>query len=225
MHSRSARVRGAALALAIVARTPVPTPVPLSVQWKSTVTLEGAPPGSPLQEAQIWLVGGRMRIEERGKGKEKTYVLKAGGEIYVWTEGQPSGIKMNQGLALRSGRPWHEYVRLIAAIRSGGRKLGTEKVDGYVCNVFRYDDPLAGKGTYWLATKLDDFPVKAVVERSMALPYRAEANRTLKLEYHNTDIRLPASVSEASLAVPAGVKFQDVTELLLGGRPPRPTRR
>jgi hypothetical protein len=186
------------------------------------VAVVGADPGVLLEEADIWLSGSRMRIEEVRKGSPKTIVVRTGGEVYVWEEGKSTGTKVTVGLAARSGRPPHEYVRKIEEIRSRGRKIGAEKVDGYSCDVFEYGSLPPEKGTYWLAPELQNFPVKAVIERSMPLPYRSQANRTQKLEYHNTLVRIRGSVSEARFALPQGVEFQDLTDLFLRkGRAPR----
>jgi hypothetical protein len=180
--------------------------------------MEGGRPDQPLQEAEIWLSGGRMRIEERGK--PKTIVLKAGNEVYVWVEGQSTGTKLSAGVAMRGGRPWHDYVLRIAEVRSRGKRLGAETIDGYACEVFELGSAPGEKGTYWLATKLQGFPLKAIVERPIPLPYPSEANRTVKLEYRNTNVRVPGSVSDARLAIPSGVEFQDVNDLFLNkGRP------
>jgi hypothetical protein len=186
------------------------------------VAVAGADPGVLLEEAEIWLSGNRMRIEEARKGSPTTVVLRTGTEVYVWEEGKSTGTKMSVGLSARSGRPSHDYVRKIEEIRSRGKKIGVEKVDGYSCEIFEYGSLPPEKGTYWLATEVQGFPVKAVTERSMPLPYRSEANRTQKLEYHNTHVRVPGSVSEARFTLPKGVEFQDLTDLFLRkGRPPR----
>ena len=192
-----------------------------SAHWMSTVTVEGARPGQPLQEAEIWLEGGRMRIEERGKGSEKTNILEAEGQVYVWKEGETAGLRMSAELSARSGRPSHAYVRRLEEIRSRGQKTGVETVDGHACDVYVYESPQGGKGTYWLARDLRGFPVRAVVERRQVLPFKTsvEVSR-VTLDYRNTEIRIPGKVPAERLAVPLGVEFQDATDLTTG-RPPR----
>jgi len=192
-----------------------------SAHWRSTVTVEGARPGQPLQEAEIWLESGRMRIEERGKGSEKTNILEADGEVYVWKEGQATGLRMSAELAARGGRPSHNYVRRLEEIRSRGQKTGVETVDGHPCDVYAFESPQDGKGTYWLARDLRGFPVRAVVERRQVLPFKAsvEVSR-VRLDYRNTEIRIPGKIPPERLAVPAAVEFQDATDLM-SGRPPR----
>jgi hypothetical protein len=214
------RCFAAAAACAILCAPARAQSVP-SAHWRSTVTVEGAHPGQPLQEAEIWLEGGRMRIEERGKGSERTNILEADGEVYVWKEGQATGLKMSAELSARSGRPSHAYVRRLEEIRSRGQKTGVETVDGHPCDVYAYESPQYGKGTYWLARDLRGFPVHAVLERRQVLPFKTsvEVSR-VTLDYRNTEIRIPGKVAAERLAVPAAVEFQDAAALM-SGRPPR----
>lgn len=218
MKSRIHRLL-AVLALGIATRTALAQGV-ASVHWRSTVTVEGATPGTIFQDAEIWMAGTSMRIEERRKSPARTEVLFLGGEAYFWVEGQTVGSKMAAALAARRGGASHDYARKIEEIRARGKKIRSEELDGQPCEVFEYESP-QGMGTYWLATKLQSFPIKAIVERRLSLPYRAQVDRLIRMEYRNTEIRIPAKGSEKKLALPEGVEFQDVTELMLGGRPPR----
>jgi hypothetical protein len=222
MDSRFSSLAAAALAF-VVGATPVAPPqgVP-SAHWKTTVTTEGARPGEALEEAEIWLQGGAMRIVERGKGPEKTNVLRINDEVYIWTEGQSAGLKLLAGLAASGGRPSHEYVRRIEEIRSRGKKLGSETVGGHACDVYALEGPVDGEGRYWLATDLQGFPVRAVVEKRVFLPSRPTVERnSVKLEYRNTDIQIPGKIPAGTLSVPQDVRFQDASEMILTGRPPR----
>ena len=129
-------------------------------------------------------------------------------------------------------RPWRRAAEgprttmLAGSTRSGarGRKIRVEDVDGRSCEVFELETP-QGKETYWFATKLQGFPVKVTTERRLGLPYRTQHDPLVRMEYRNTDVRIPSKGSDAQLALPAGVKFQDVTELMMGGRPSRPPGR
>ena len=192
-----------------------------SASWRTVVTAEGARPGQTLQEAEVWMSGADSLVQERGRGGAGAFVLQLGGEVYVWEEGKATGSKMAASLAARAGRPSHDYVRNIEAIRTRGKRIGGEKLDGQPCEIFEYEGPGGETGTYWLATKLRNFPVKILLERPVPLPYRAEAARKIRLEYRNTDVRIPAKRIEAKLVPPPGVEFQDLTELMMTGRPPK----
>jgi hypothetical protein len=183
------------------------------------VTVEGARPGQSLQEAEVWLLGSRMRIAERGSAGETTNVLDAGARVYVWVEGRTTGVAVTPVQAAR-GRPLHGFVRRTGEIRSRGRSKGEELVDGHPCDVFDFESREVGKGTFWLARDLSDFPVKAVLERRIFLPHSGKPASIDRVEYRNRDIRLGGPIPAALFEPPPGVRFEDVTEVFTGrGRP------
>lgn len=214
----------AAAVLSGAAPVPAPTPAPAasaSVAWKSSVTAEGARPGDKLQEAEIWLVGDRMRIDDRTPGIDPANELLAGGVFYSWKPGATAGIRLALGLARQGGRPLHDYARRIPEIRARGRVTGSEKIDGRACDVVELETPEDGKGTYWLARELRDFPLRIRVEKpGVYSPYRSTPLTIVKLEYRNRDVRFPAGIDGAELAPPRGVRFEDATQIFLNrGRP------
>jgi len=186
---------------------------PVTAHWKATVTVEGARPGDKLQEAEIWRDGGRMRIEDRTRGAVPTNLVSDGGEAFVWEVGKTVGLRMAEGAARKRGRPMHDYVRRVDQIRTKGKLVGEEKVDGHACDVYAYETPQDGKGTYWLARDLKGFPVRVVIERSVMVPYRGKPIDTVKLDYRNRDVQVPARVPEELLEPPNDVQFQDAAEI------------
>ncbi|MGH9367930.1 MAG: hypothetical protein ACRD3M_09685, partial [Thermoanaerobaculia bacterium] len=171
--------------------------------------------------AEVWLLGGRMRLEERGQEAKATNVLQTGAEVYIWVEGQKHGVRLAPALAAR-GRPLHTFVRRVGEIRSRGRKTGEDIVDGHPCEIFEVESRDEGKGTYWLARDLGDFPVKAILERRLFLPYSGEPVAVDRVEYRNRDIRIGGPVPSGKLEPPAGVQFQDTTEIFLNRARPVP---
>ncbi len=186
---------------------------PVTAHWKTTVTVEGARPGDKLQEAEVWRDGGRMRIEDRTPGGVPTNLVSDGGEAFVWEVGKTVGVRMAEGAARNRGRPVHDYVRRVDQIRTKGKLVGEEKVDGHACDVYAYETPQDGKGTYWLARDLKGFPVRVVIERSVMSPYRGKPIDTVKLDYRNRDVQVPARVPEELLEPPNDVQFQDASEI------------
>ncbi len=155
-----------------------------------------------------------MRIEERGPEAERTNVLQTGAEVYIWVEGRPQGVKLAPGLAAR-GRPLHTFVQRTAEIRARGTKTGEQIVEGHPCEIFEFESREEGKGTYWLARDLGDFPIKAILERRLFLPYSGKPVAVDRVEYHNRDIRIGGPVPAGKLEPPAGVRFQDASEIFL----------
>jgi hypothetical protein len=195
--------------------TPVAAPAPPSFHWRAVVTSAEARPGDKLQDAQVWFEGGRIRIEDRTAGAAPTnYLLTPEGVAYSWTPGGTSGMKMPVPIARRSGRPLHEYVRRLAEIRSRGKLVASERIDGHDCDVVQYETADQEKGTYWLARDLRDFPLRIRIERpQMLVPYRGRAIGTVKLEIRNSDVRTPSGIDRAGLSPPTGVRFDEVSDL------------
>ena len=185
----------------------------MTAHWKSTVTVEGARPGDSLQEAEVWRDGGRMRIEDRTPGAAPTNLVSDGGEVFVWEVGKTVGFRMAEGAARKRGRPVHDYVRRVDQIRTKGTLIGEEKVDGHACDVYAYETPQDGKGTYWLARDLRGFPLRIRIERPQMSPYRGKPIAIVKIGYHNRDVQVPARVPEELLEPPGNVQFQDAAEI------------
>jgi hypothetical protein len=194
-----------------------------SATWKSTVTLSDARAGRPVQQAELWLADGRLRIADRTPGLPPTDYLIADGAVYFWEAGKTTGMKAPLALAARGGRPLHDYALRVAGLRSGGRALRSEKSGGRTCDVFASADPSGAKTTYWLAPDLADFPLRIEEERPEAvLPYRTRTTRTVRLAYENRDVKVGAKVNPERVAPPPGVRFEDASEVFTG--PPRRPR-
>ncbi len=180
-----------------------------AAHWKSQITVEGREAGRMPSDSEIWIKGGKMRVKTNVSGNSMN-MLKLGDEMYTWTEGQGTGMKMNAAMQQRSPRPSSDYVNRIDEYRTKGKKVGTETVDGHPCEIWDYTDEHGTHGRYWLAQDLKNFPVKAVTESAGS-----------KVTYHNTDIQIPATISDSMLVVPSNVHFQDMSEMMKGMQPKR----
>ena len=229
---RRARALAAMAAFALASPAPTPTPprapVPaaaLSVHWKSAVTSSEARPGDRLQVAELWIDGTRMRIEDRTPGSPPADALVTdAGVADLWHPGEKTGTRMTAGLARRSGRPWHDYALRLDEIRARGRIVGAEKLDGRLCDVVKVDGGAEGIATYWLARDIRDFPLRVVIDRPVAInPYKGTPLGRVKLDYRNTEVRIPSGLDPSRYAPPADVRFDDIDQIFLRGRPaPRP---
>src|SRR5262249_49338527 len=135
-----------------------------AVHWKSTIEMEAGAPGVQMpSDYEIWLKGNRMRMKTEALGMAMN-MLKLGDEMYSWSDGQQSGVKVNIAASQRSGRSNSDYVNRVAEIREKGKKRGAENVDGHPCEIREYTDEHGNHGKYWLAEDLKYFPVRAVVD-------------------------------------------------------------
>lgn len=105
-----------------------------------------------------------------------------------------------------------DYVNRIDDIRTKGKKLGTETVNGHACDIYEYTETSergrTAKQTYWLAKDLKNFPVKLMAEIGDA-----------KVTTVNSDIELGAVVPDSMVTPPDNVKFQDMSQMMKGKSP------
>jgi hypothetical protein len=175
-----------------------------AAHWKSHVEMEGREQSGRMPaDYEMWTKHGNMRMKANAAGTSMN-MLKVGDDLYTWTEGQGTGMKMNAARQ-PSNRPSSDYVNRIEQYRTKGRKVGNETIDGHPCEIWEYTDEHGTHGRYWLAQDLKDFPVKAVIDTAGS-----------KMTYHNTDIQIPATIPDSMMAVPSNVRFQDMSEMMKG---------
>jgi hypothetical protein len=179
-----------------------------SAHWKSTTEMSGGQQGDMKSESEIWMKDKKMRAKTQVMGMNMN-VVKSGDFIYQWPEGQTSGMKIPVTMRRRGGQSM-DYVNKMADVRAKGKKIGAETVDGHACEIFEYNESSPERGattnqTYWLAKDLKDFPVKVVTE-----------NGGMKMSTLNHHVELGAKVPDSLLALPDGVNFQDMSEMMKG---------
>jgi hypothetical protein len=187
-----------------------------SGHWKSKGRMEGGPQGEMNTESELWMKEKKVRIKTKVMGMEMN-VVKVGDYVYQWQEGQTSGMKMPANMRRRSGSSL-DYFERMDEIRTKGKKVGTETVDGHSCDIYEYTETPSEtgpqgqrgpmKGKYWLAKDLKNFPIKTVME-----------NGDMTITTTNYDIDLKASVPDTLLTPPENVKFQDMSEMMKGMAP------
>ena len=171
-----------------------------SGHWKSKTVVEGGPQGEVTAEGEVWLKNEKMRMNSQMSGMNSNMIL-AGDVIYQWMEGQPTGMKMPNTAQSKASS---DYVNMD--FKTKGKKIGTETVDGFVCDIYVLE---TGEGrqkakyTAWLARAKSEFPVKLIMESG-----KSKSTTT------NRDIEIPASVPDSMMTPPAKVRFQDMSEMM-----------
>ncbi|MFN2385129.1 MAG: hypothetical protein ABR576_02390 [Thermoanaerobaculia bacterium] len=171
-----------------------------SGHWKSRTVMDGGPQGQATAEGEVWLKNEKMRMKAKMSGMDSNMII-AEDVVYQWMEGQPTGMKMPKTAESKASA---DYVNLD--LRTKGKKIGTETVDGLVCDIYVLETNEAGqkaKQTGWLARAKSGFPVKWVMESGKT-----------KTTTTNRDIEIPANVPDSMMTPPASVRFQDMTELM-----------
>ncbi|HYK40999.1 MAG TPA: DUF4412 domain-containing protein [Thermoanaerobaculia bacterium] len=187
--------------------------VPGSVHWKSTIEVEGGnQPGIGPMQSETWVKQGNSRSRTQVMGMTRN-TIKAGDTMYQWADGEKTGMKFNTAVQQREG-PSGDYVNRIAEYRTKGKKTGSEKIDGHPCDVYELTTQgrtgREHKETVWLATDLNNFPLKVI----------SESNGT-KVTSRNSDVEFKAAIPDSMMKPPEDVTFQDMSEMMKGMRPPK----
>jgi hypothetical protein len=168
-----------------------------SVHWKSKTEMTGGQQGDMTTESEMWTKDKKLRMKTSVMGMNMN-VVKSGDVLYQWQEGQTTGMRIPHG-----GGQSMSYVNKVDEVRSKGKKIGNEKVDGHSCEIFEFsasdqEHGGIGKHTYWLAKDLKNFPVKIVMETG-----------GMKRTILNHEVDLSDTIPDSFLIPPKGVKFQD----------------
>jgi outer membrane lipoprotein-sorting protein len=171
-----------------------------SGHWKSKTVMEGGPRGPATAEGEVWLKNEKVRMKAQMSGMNTNMII-AEDAIYQWMEGQPMGMKLPKGTESSASA---DYVKMD--LRTKGKKIGTETVDGLVCDVYVLETNEGGrkaKHTGWLARAKSGFPVKWVMESGKT-----------KTTTTNRDIEIGANVPDSMVTPPKDVRFEDMSEMM-----------
>jgi len=182
-----------------------------SAHWKSKSEMAGGPQGEMTTESELWTKDKKVRVKTKAMGMNIN-IVKAGDFLYQWQEGETSGMKMSANMRRRPGAST-DYLEKVEEIRTKGKKVGTETVDGHACDIYEYAETRPDRSAevqqkYWLARDLKNFPVKVVTDAG-----------SMKITTTNYDIDLGASVPDTLVTPPENVKFQDMSEMMKGMAP------
>jgi outer membrane lipoprotein-sorting protein len=171
-----------------------------SGHWKSKTVMEGGPQGPATAEGEVWLKNDKVRMKSQMMGMNSN-MLVAEDAIYQWMEGQPMGMKLPKDTESSASA---DYVNMD--LRTKGKKIGTETVDGLVCDVYVLETSRGGRKathTGWLARAKSGFPVKWVMESGKT-----------KTTTTNRDIEIGANVPDSMVTLPKDVRFEDMSEMM-----------
>src|SRR5215467_3780716 len=107
-----------------------------SAHWKSKSEMAGGPQGEMTTESELWTKDKKVRVKTKAMGMNIN-IVKAGDFLYQWQEGETSGMKMSANMRRRPGAST-DYLEKVEEIRTKGKKVGTETVDGHACDIYEY---------------------------------------------------------------------------------------
>ena len=157
--------------------------------------------GGQVVTGKVILRDQEFRFEATVNGQDTVTVRNASGTYtYLVKEGiamKMSGLDSAQQPIQHAG-DYQQYLQERHAER-----IGTETVDGYRCDVYRFVDPsMPGTATAWVWTE-KQFPLKVEINGS-------NGNTVIEL----TNIQLGVDASDATFQLPAGAQVMDMDSLM-----------
>ncbi len=156
-------------------------------------------PDAPQQSMKMYVKQDKMRIEVQAEGQQMIWIVDDAAKVaYMWLPAQNAAMKV--GLAQFEAQLGSEpEVDVIANEALAGKVVGTETVDGKVCDVYEYETD-GGKAKAW-------------IWREKGFPLRTEvttASGKVVSEMKNVQF---GNVPDNLFQLPAGVQVMDLGAL------------
>jgi outer membrane lipoprotein-sorting protein len=158
---------------------------------------------------KVWIKGDKIRVEMKDPFMGEQLWISDGKDLYLLSPQQKAGQK--RPLPVTKGKRISILAQItgdVNELRSKGKKVGRETVEGVPCDV--YIRSAAEQGTSesikaWIAMVQDTpLPIKVVMKRSMSRP-GAQMAQTHTFTIRN--LKTNISVADAQFAVPKGYKL------------------
>ncbi|MBD3379083.1 MAG: hypothetical protein GF408_01310 [Candidatus Omnitrophica bacterium] len=171
--------------------------------YTCSYTQEVKTPYSPPMVSKVWVDGGNMRIESSAGGEKYVLIMRKDG-IYNYIPSQNIVTKvpnMQGGTVAYLENP-QEYISFLEG--QGARKVGTDRVGPYSCDVYEYGGGRMspGRTKVWVWQK-ENFPVKMTVDGP-------RGNTT---EVIFSDISVNKPIPPGKFQLPSGATVFDATNM------------
>jgi len=178
------------------------------LHWKSEMTGKNVPPGLT---SETWLKGERVRTVMQTPVGESVVVMK---DKVVYMKSAGMAMKMPVDERQQKGpmpKPT-DYATKLEDLLKGGKKVGTEEIDGEACDKWVVKPEGAqGEETLWISPSLH-FPRQISVKTDAG-----------EIIVKNKDIQTKVSLDDKLFEPDPNVTYQDMSAMRgMGGAPPQP---
>jgi outer membrane lipoprotein-sorting protein len=156
--------------------------------------------GRRVTNAKVSLKDELFRMDTTAEGQEAVILRNRQGTFMVMpSDGMAMKTTLRPGQGpIRSAANYAQYLKERQAER-----IGTETVDGYACDIYRFTDPEDGSLVTAWVWKDKMFPVRFEVEGDKG---------SMLIELSN--LQLGATIPDSAFELPAGVQVMDMGALL-----------
>jgi outer membrane lipoprotein-sorting protein len=159
--------------------------------------------------AKIWIKGERFRLESKHPMMGEQLIIMDGKNVYFLSPAQKAGQK--GPVPTRDGKRvtvWQWLLADVNALRSKGKKVGRETIEGVPCDVYlgtekKGSDSASIKA--WIGTvQGTPLPMKVVLKESVSRP-GASLARTKTMTIKN--LKQGIAIADSRFVVPSGYKI------------------
>lgn len=172
--------------------------------YKQTTTTGKGTSFSISLSMNVWIQGNNMRIEANSMGIEVITITNENG-TYNYLPAQNLATKIPD-----TGQDTNfEFAKTLSTYKSklsqlNAKKVGTETVDGYTCDVYTYIDPTTNAGVKAWVWQEKYFPIKMEMENT--------AMGTAIITF--SDIKIDEPIPASKFELPSGAKVLDMQSLM-----------
>jgi len=194
---------------------------PLSARFE-VVTMEQGQGGQITVTSKIWVKGNKVRVEAKHPFLGDLNLIADGKYIYQIAPAQKQAMKADQSRTLGGREPWQMFVANVDQLRQKARKVGSERIEGHLCDIYARQDSRGGNTRSiraWITRSLNPaMPLKVVTRVSMQRP-NASIEQTTTVRMRKVELNVP--LADSLFVMPAGYRIVEGTPTL-PGRPGAP---
>jgi hypothetical protein len=200
---------GALLLLAaLVVGAAAAAPAPKTLKFTMTTVTKAQGMNVNVQ-AKVWVKGQKVRAETNDPMRGPVLLLVDGLKVRTLFPQRKQGM-VTTVAAGKNGpsNPWEMIVANVGQLTRGAKKLGQEKVDGYLCDIYQKSQSESGRSATlkaWITrTTQPRLPIRVEMTQQVKRP-----NVTLKQTQLTriTNIQIGGRIPDSLFAVPAGYKI------------------
>lgn len=181
---------------------------PKTLKFIQTTVTDGA--GMHMNvEAKVWIKGQKARVETNDPRSGPMLLLVDGPQIRRLYPRQKRGIVSRlPGGKNGPANPWEFMIASVSQLTHGAKKLGEERLDGYLCDVYvlthRSPSQNMTVKSWVTGTTQPRLPLRI---ESTSHQQRPNATVNLTQTIRITGLKIGVPLSDALFAVPAGYKI------------------
>lgn len=191
---------------------------PLKSAQFDVVTLTQGQGAQITINSKVWVKGDKVRVEMKHPFMGQMNLIADGKHIYQIDPVQKQATRTDQMRATGGREPWQMFVANVEQLREKARRIGSETIDGHVCDIYTRREGERGHSASvkaWITRTLKPpMPLKVVRQVTLERP-NASLSQTVTVRLRN--LKLNPSLPDSLFKLPAGMKIVEGDPMLPNG--------